>query len=831
MNVLDELKQDRFASHLWPFFWQHGEDTKVLEEYLNAMQSQGLSCFCVESRPHPDFLQEGWWKTMDFLVEEARKRGMKFWILDDAKFPTGYANGQVPDSLKKRYLQIHQYDLLSQGFPIEQDLSVPARVMEFIKDPRHRNDQIEKVILARHLTAGVIDWSTLKEITDQVSDRTLRLDLEKGYYSLFVVYQTAAGAEESTRDYLDPMNPKATQVLIDTVYEPHYARYKDEYGKTIQGMFSDEPRFGNVKGPYEVIGVSDMPLPFNEYARQALKQELAPEEWVYLFKGNTDRAKDVRALYMGIVSDLFGRHFSKVLGDWCRAHGILYIGHLIEDNEAHARLGYGPGHYFKAINGFDMAGIDIIGGQVVPGMDFHHDAYMTGGSCGDFFHYTLPRLAASEAKLNPAKKGRVMCEAFGAYGWSEGLKMMKWITDFMISHGINYIVPHAFDPKKFPDWDCPPHFYAHGMNPQFKHFGVWSRYADRLAHLFSDGTHPSRIGVLYHAVGEWSGNKGKDTPILKVLEQNQVDGTLISEDYLKQARVEGDQYIIGNNRFDLLIIPAASYLPAWLNEQIARIPNVVFVDEKPANYLGSGSVVFLDELGKLIRPYQEVVPADQVPSLHVWACQKEDGQVYFLMNTSVIDTIDAAIEVENAEKLASYDAFTNTVKALPRTDDGQILVHLEPFESLILVEDDPDEEPIEAGEKIAVIEKGLVRKKPFNTDPFGPATATDFQDLSLEDPRFSGTLLYQFTLPEDFKSGILHLPQAFETVTVTVDGKEQTRIAPPYYFVLKEIKDPHVQVEVITTLARSQRELFSQFIPSEPIGLCGAPELYSIQSR
>ncbi|MBF0580462.1 hypothetical protein IM774_11930 [Erysipelotrichaceae bacterium RD49] len=122
MNAFNELKKDSFPSHLWPFFWQHGEDQAVLSDYLDAMQTQGLSRFCVESRPHPEFLKDGWWKTMDFLVAESKKRGMKFWILDDAKFPTGYANGQVPDELKKRYLQIHQYDLVNQGYPIQQDI-------------------------------------------------------------------------------------------------------------------------------------------------------------------------------------------------------------------------------------------------------------------------------------------------------------------------------------------------------------------------------------------------------------------------------------------------------------------------------------------------------------------------------------------------------------------------------------------------------------------------------------------------------------------------------------------------------------------------------------
>ena len=45
-----------------------------------------------------------------------------------------------------------------------------------------------------------------------------------------------------------------------------------------------------------------------------------------------------------------------------------------------------------------------------------------------------------------------MCEAFGAYGWNEGLKTMKWIADHLLVRGVNYIVPHAFDPKAFPDF-------------------------------------------------------------------------------------------------------------------------------------------------------------------------------------------------------------------------------------------------------------------------------------------------------------------------------------------------------------------------------------------
>ena len=37
------------------------------------------------------------------------------------------------------------------------------------------------------------------------------------------------------------MDSASCRVLIDAVYEPHYAHYGEEFGKTIAGFFSDEP--------------------------------------------------------------------------------------------------------------------------------------------------------------------------------------------------------------------------------------------------------------------------------------------------------------------------------------------------------------------------------------------------------------------------------------------------------------------------------------------------------------------------------------------------------------------------------------------------------------
>jgi hypothetical protein len=99
--------------------------------------------------------------------------------------------------------------------------------------------------------------------------------------------------------------------------------------------------------------------------------------------------------------------------------------------------------------------IESKGGRVI---DFIIDLvpfrWPAGETDSEFFHYGLAKLGVSLAHLDPKKQGRTMCEVYGAYGWTEGLKLMKWLTDHMLVRGVNYFVPHAFTQKAFPDPDC-----------------------------------------------------------------------------------------------------------------------------------------------------------------------------------------------------------------------------------------------------------------------------------------------------------------------------------------------------------------------------------------
>ncbi|MBQ7693111.1 MAG: hypothetical protein IJT29_05840 [Oscillospiraceae bacterium] len=96
----------------------------------------------------------------------------------------------------------------------------------------------------------------------------------------------------------------------------------------------------------------------------------------------------IRYDYMDCATKLYAKNFARPIGAWCRAHGVEYIGHVVEDNSVHSRLGLGAGHWFRAMEGQDMAGVDVIGSQFCFGAPAQTRKGMTEVD-GDFFHEAL----------------------------------------------------------------------------------------------------------------------------------------------------------------------------------------------------------------------------------------------------------------------------------------------------------------------------------------------------------------------------------------------------------------------------------------------------------
>ena len=843
------------SNYLYPFFWQHGEEQEVLEHYMDKIAASGMKGVCIEARPHPEFVEKGWWHDLDIILSKAKELDMKLWILDDSHFPTGYANGKVkecyPEYLKW-YLDLRRYDVQGPMTQVRIDLKL-------LKGrPWEKPDETVKVLgvyLARRSTQETvqgdpIEADTLTDITGQMrmEDRLLTLDVPEGAYSIFVVFQTRKGAEESTNDYLNPLVKEATQVLIDTVYEPHYAHYGDEFGKTILGFFSDEPRFGNTKGTDAVIG-TEMPLPWREGLEKELDfdRKLLPLLWVNA--GGVEHS--VRFTYMDLVTRLYNENFTKVLGDWCKEHGVWYLGHNIEDNGAHARLGYGAGHYFRAQQDMDVAGVDVIGTQIVPGMNYHHDAFNTGGSNGEFYHYALAKLASSAAHLDPKKAGRTMCEAFGAYGWNEGLRTMKWIADHLMVRGINHIVPHAFDPKKFPDWDCPPHFYAHGHNPQFRYFSVLSSYMNRVMNLLHGGTHPAKVGVFYPAELEWSGEAMSVEKPARVLTENQISFDIVSRDYLLGAKVEKGAYYINSQRFEVLVFPYGERLPVDLLSVLAQMAEagvkLVFVNAFPlgvvgkageetdtAMVLGKAEIVPLKELGDFLCGYKALVTEQPQRDLAVGEYCRQGRHYYFLFNENIGTAVETWIRLGTQGRVYRYDALRDTLYTTEQGEHG-VRLSLQPYEAAVLV---VSQEPLNALESVdssswETAELPRQWQVRFADSTSYPESWTDVPAQNLGfihqyegfDNK-AGTVQFIANVElENVKDAVLDLGEAHETAEVFVNGVSAgVRLCRPYRFDLDDLVrngSNEFRIEITNNLGTAIREPLSHYLVIEPFGIEG----------
>ena len=877
MKRLNDVLENNANNSITPFFWQHGENQQILSRYMEKIHECGCGGVCVEARPHPEFGKEQWWNDVRCIVEKAKQENMEVWILDDSHFPTGYANGLVAEKyphLIKKYLDCRRFDVVG---PMKY-----ARInLRFLKgkpwqQKGRENDKIIGIYAARREEDFISDdrvdpiiTETMVDLSTKAEDKILYWDIPEGNWSIFVVFETFLGGEEATKDYLNPLVKEAAEVLIEAVYEPHYEHFKEDFGSTITTFFSDEPRFGNAKGCDGIIGKKEMVLPWCDGLEKKFpfEQKFLP----LLFVDSQDSTMHkIRFEYMNLVSHLYSENFTQVLGAWCKEHGVKYVGHHIEDNGAHMRLGYGAGHLFRAQQGQDFAGIDVISNQIAPGYTFHHDAFATGGHDGVFYHYALAHLGASIAQNDPEKKGIAMCEAFGAYGWNEGLKWMKWITDHLLARGINYFVPHAFNPKEYPDWDCPPHFYAHGHNPQFRYFPILMNYMQRICHLLQGGIHETSVAVLYPAEGEWCGGTQPIEIVLRKLDQNQVESTIVSLDNLKQAKIEND--IMGNptfsinlNTYKYLLVPHMKIIP----EDMARVLlnmtqqgiNVMFVDGYPEEILiknqtlleelfEAAKCIELNDIQKKCHDWKISNTSDYQSKLVTYTYRQEYGMVCFLFNEDPNKKIETNFMVKTELKPVCYDAFTNSLEEcqyqLETNEKINIPLKLEPYESkIVLLKENWDGYQIKN-----TVSREITKQTAIEGEwELGYLEAIDFDENESKDIKFmqlgtrdelipiscekefrdkSGTIRYKKSLIFKQTEGsrvFLDMGEVYETAEVFVNGQNAgVCICSPYRIEITDyLKDGNNEliIDVTNTLGNENKEFMSQYTPIEPFGLIG----------
>lgn len=860
LGLIDRLNSAASDSepreYIFPFLWMHGEPQETIKEEIDAIYRANIREFCLESRTHEDFCRDKWWDDVGFILRYAKERGMRVWLLDDKFFPTGYANAYVNDHPELRRVELRmEY----------RDFAGPRTSTGMRRAPLAEGETYVTVTAyKRDVDSGEItgEWIDLTETVKALAPgkETFYWDVPEGEWRIFYVIRTtrAPGRPE----YIDMLSAESCKAMIYGVYQPHYDHFKEYFGNTFAGFFSDEPCFANDFGDYySILGKIRMMIPYRDdicaliadkINRSGAEARLTSEEvrvrLPELFKTRAGgEQRMLRWAYMDVVSQLYRDNFSSLLGNWSREHGVQYIGHIIEDNNTHQRLGHGPGHYFRAIGPQDMAGIDIVLNQYIPGMtELYHS---TVGGFGydldpEFFNYLLPALPSSLARLNPAMDGRAMCEIFGAFGWAEGVPSMKKMLDHMLAWGINHFVPHAFSPK-FPDPDCPPHFYGRGNIAQAGAFGDLMRYMSRLSHVLSGGNYIADFAVLYNAEAEWCGGRCETLQrTAKIIDRAHVAYDIVWEDILDEFDVRNGRAKVRGREYSALIVPESPYLPPELLAKLEKLSEaglkvVVHGNTPPKNAENSAETNFKcysDEQlpGFLLKNVSEngyVRLSKAAPLLKAYkktdAVTGGNAELIFLCSDDDFRETRVTMTLSDDRPRRFYDAWDNAFYT-PRQCGRELEVMLPPAGAIVIVTDD---RPARAYD----YRDGLSRPAGFECEtvtviaPDGTSRTADLrpgQDVT-EQPgfeNFHGIIRYEGTVNIAEGDRLLRISEVGEIVTAVLDGFDLgTKLERDCAFDVSGFApgNHRLTLNVVNNPAHMISDPFSAFMPISRSGLVG----------
>lgn len=850
----DCLKNEFENEYLLPFLHTHGEGREILERELDAIRTCGIREVCLESRNYEEFCGEQWWKDVKFILDYAEKHGMKLWILDDKHFPTGYANGYIKEhpELNQVTLTAVYRDILGGRGPV--NLQTPdlndgesfALVVAF----EHKEKSGEEILLANEPIV----------LNDAVHGGFVTTELPVGVWRVFYLIrsQTRHHSGNYLKYYIDMLNPESTKAMLHAVYEPHYEHFKDYFGGALKGFFSDEPCFGNQFVKYlGHLGVMTT-IPWRDDLPELMSEKcgISPD-MIYrllpaLFQNVAEYTPQIRFAYMDTVTELYTRNFSYMLGDWCRERGVMYIGHIIEDSGAHLGLGYSAGHYFRALDGQDMAGVDIVLNQFIPGILENTHSATIWEDCADpkIFNYLLGKLGSSHAHIDEKKKGRAMCEMFGAFGWAEGLPVMKRIADHFLCCGTNYFVPHAFSLRK-DDTQHPPYFYNYGRNTQFELFKGFMTYLKRVSHLLSSGVHKADVAVLYNT-GIWTSLEAMPTEeVTKLLTQNQIDFDIIPEDYIiEKCSAEGGVMRCGRETYGAIVVPYCEMMPKDLRTKLdelafAGVP-VCFVGGEP-EMLTELSVAF-ESKGRCFTAQLDRIPnflrerglvhlslSEKYPHVRYYHTVSEDGDVYMFYNEDELVTADFSFNCNGDAVL--YDAYENLIYK-PQMINGEVRIKLEPSCSILVVSgmdfpDAPDYEYSDRGEWIAVDTEYSISTCRLEEQNYKPYEKTrELRPIDLDKAPGTAIVRYDFTLDGiSDKSVFVDLGNVGETAELWINGEYiGAKISSLYRFDISgklNRSENEVTVRVIINQAYNLRSYLSEHLPIPLPGICGEIKLRS----
>jgi len=506
-----------------PLFWLHGDESRErLEMYLGKVAEGGNGCFTAESRPHSDWLGAGWWRDLGICLDAAKKNGLRMWIFDEKWWPSGEAGGKVPPEYGEKRLA-------------GSSVSVPGGTR--FTDTGYSGARFIAAVAGRKTASGGIEGGSLVDLAPWIQEGRLTWKAPKGSWQIM---KFTWHHNEKGRILVDGASRDCVDWYIRTVYQPHYEHFKKDFGNTIAGYFYDEPETHGDWGREVMAVLKERSVDWKK-ALVARKFTLA---------GGEQAA--ARYQYQDAFAEAWGRTLYGGLSDWCASHGVKSIGHFLEHSTLYLDTGFCAGNMFQLQKYSSMGGIDAVFSQFKP---MRREAY-------DAPAWQIPKLGSSVSHAYGKPDDVSMVEIFGARGQDLTYPEMKWWADHMQVSGVNFLIPHSFNPRSPYDNDCPPYFYDGGFEPRWPLYRVFADYTSRLSLILTGGRHVCPVALLFVGTSSHAGKFVPPDQMSEALQDALYDCDWMPyEVFEKNAGLSGREITLREESYKVLVVPPAEVIP------------------------------------------------------------------------------------------------------------------------------------------------------------------------------------------------------------------------------------------------------------------------------
>jgi hypothetical protein len=512
-----------------PLFWLHGDDSKErLEMYVGKVAEGGNGSFTTESRPHNDWLGDGWWRDLDICLAAAKKQDLQMWIFDEKWWPSQAVAGKVPPRYAAKRLEAATVDVEGpRAFEAE----------------GYAGDLFIAAVAGQLNAEGKIEGNALVDLAPNIRSGKLSWQAPAGKWRILkFTYKQAPGLIQQGGSQLsvDGASKDCVDWYLQTVYQPHFQHYEADFGKTIRGFFYDEPETPGDWGTELNRVLAELNVDWKK-AYVAYKSELAGEEQV-----------SARFQYLDAFAEAWGRTMYGGIAAWCRQHGVQSIGHFMEHANLYLNREFCAGDMMRLQGHGDMGGIDAVFSQFAMGKRVAYDP-----PC-----WQTPKLGSSITHAYGMSNDVAMVEIFGARGQDLTYPEMKWWADHMQVSGVNFLIPHSFNPKSPKDTDCPPYFYDGGYEPRWPLYRVFADYTSRLSLMLTGGRHVCPVALLYLGQSAQCGKHILPDQISESLQDALYDcDWLPFEVFENDMTVHGAELKLRNESYRVLVVPPVEVIP------------------------------------------------------------------------------------------------------------------------------------------------------------------------------------------------------------------------------------------------------------------------------